>query len=362
MNLELRQQHETSQFAVDAADTRPILIVPYRWVGDFVRGHSVVRLLKSRFPRRPIDTLATPLTAPLVEFMPGIRRAIVTDFPRGLSGVGDQWKVARLLREEHYGTVLVMPRTWKSALAPFLAGIPERIGFVGEARYVLLNDLRVGDAKIERMIDCMGLLATPRGTSLPQDWPEPQLIVPSAEFATWRAKNEVTGERPVVALCPGAVGAGKQWPTPNVTELSRRLLAQGIDVWVVGGPNESPTAREVIAGAPGVRDFTGPRLRDAVFVLKAADVAVANDSGLMHVAAAVGTPPVGLYGPTYPRRYEPLNPVAGQVEPPPGPCPTCGRPDCPIVDHRRIEDIRVEQVEKAILDAIAAAKARHVPD
>jgi heptosyltransferase-2 len=348
----------------DAADTRPILIVPYMWIGDFVRGHSAVRLLKSRFPNRPVDMLATPLTAPLADFMPGIRRTIMSDFPRGRLALGKQWEVAQRLRAEHYDTVLVMPRTWKAALAPFLAGIPERIGFVGEARFILLNDLRWGERRIARMIDCMGALTLPAGVPLPKDWPPPQLIVPPAELAAWRAAHGLSGDtQPVVALCPGAVGPGKQWPPKNFAELARRLTAEGIAIWVLGGPHETPIAREIAAaGGTGVRDLTGRDLREAILALAAADTAVANDSGLMHVAAAAGTPPVGLYGPTDPHLYEPLNPVAAQVEPPPGPCPICGRPACPVILHRRVEDIRVDQVLAAVRSALAVANSGHATD
>ena len=116
--------------------TQPILLVPYMWVGDFVRCHTVVKLLNGRFPHRPVDVLATPLTALLADYMPGIRKTIVAELPRGRLALAKQWELARRLRRERYGTVVVMPRTWKSSLAPFLAGIPERTGFAGEGRFV----------------------------------------------------------------------------------------------------------------------------------------------------------------------------------------------------------------------------------
>ena len=117
----------------DAADTRPILIVPYMWIGDFVRGHTVVRVLKQRWPNRPVDLLVTSLCAPLVDYMPGVRAGIVWDLPRGRLAVAKQWGLASELRARGYGTALVLPRTWKAAIAPALAGIPERVGFFGEA-------------------------------------------------------------------------------------------------------------------------------------------------------------------------------------------------------------------------------------
>src|SRR5437660_10149888 len=123
----------------DAADTRPILLVPYMWIGDFVRGHTVVRVLKQRWPNRPVDLLATSLCAPLVDYMPGVRSGIVWDLPRSRLAVATQWELAAELRGRNYGTGIVLPRTWKSAIATALAGIPVRVGFVGEARFGLIN-------------------------------------------------------------------------------------------------------------------------------------------------------------------------------------------------------------------------------
>src|SRR3981189_2946392 len=119
----------------DAGDSRPILIVPYMWIGDFVRGHTVVRVLKQRWPNRPVDLLVTSLCATLVDYMPGVRSGIVSDRPGRRLGLARQWGLAAQLRARNYGTALILPRTWKSAIAPALAAIPERGGFGGEARF-----------------------------------------------------------------------------------------------------------------------------------------------------------------------------------------------------------------------------------
>src|SRR5207248_900834 len=132
-------------------DERPILIVPYMWIGDFVRGHTVVRLLRSRFPDSPIDVLTTTMDAPLLDYMPGVRKGIVWDLPRKRLALAEHRALAARLRLERYGRALVMPRTWKSALAPWLAGIPERTGFAGEARFCLLNDIRWDERALPRM-------------------------------------------------------------------------------------------------------------------------------------------------------------------------------------------------------------------
>src|ERR1700736_2242535 len=192
-------QESIEGIAVEAAaDTRPILVVPYMWIGDFVRGHTVVRVLKQRWPNRPVDLLATPLCAPLVDYMPGVRSSIVWDLPRGRLAVARQWGLAAQLRAGNYGTALVLPRTWKSAIAPALAGIPERVGFVGEVRFGLINSWRWGEKALPRFIDKNAALALPDdGAPLPPEWPVPQLSVPAEDVSRWRQANEFGTSRAV---------------------------------------------------------------------------------------------------------------------------------------------------------------------
>jgi heptosyltransferase-2 len=345
--MDLRTPGKAPQAGVDSADTGPILLIPYMWIGDFVRCHTAIQLLKARFPRRPIDVLTNALPAPLLDYMPGVRRGLATDLPRGRLALAKQRDLAKRMRAEGYGTAIVMPRTWKSALAPMLAGIPERTGFFGEGRLLLLNDIRWGERKLYRMVDRFVALVVPKGAPIPEELPLPHLELSQAEVVSWISKRELDSGRPAAALCPGAVGTGKRWPNQHYGELARRLVALGINVWVLGGPNERPLARDIqTIGGDRVHDLTGRDLREAIFALKAAKLAVSNDSGLLHIAAALDTPAVGIFGPTDPKLWAPLNPIA-VVEPPPGPCPTCHRRDCAEISHRRTDDISVEQVADA---------------
>ena len=325
------------------ADNRPILIVPYMWIGDFVRGHTVVRVLKARWPNRPVDLLVTPLCAPLVDYMPGVRSAVVWDLPRSRLAVARQRALAALLRERHYGTALILPRTWKSAIAPALAGIPERVGFVGEARFGLINKWRWGEKALPRFIDKNAALALPEGAPLPPEWPVPQLEIPPEEVSRWRQANGL-GTGRAVALAPGSVGASKRWT--YYPEAARLLLEQGLGVWVVGGPGEKALAAEIIAKAGvGARDLTGTDLRNGILAMAAADVAISNDSGLMHVAAAVRTPTMGIFGPTSPYHWAPLNGLAATVQTRTAvPCQPCHRPVCTMNDHRCMRDIPASDV------------------
>jgi heptosyltransferase-2 len=337
----------------------PILIVPYLWIGDFVRCHSVVKLLGQRFPNRPIDILASTHCAPLTDYMPGLRRAIVVDLPRKRLALAQQMALAKRLRREAYGTALIMPRTWKSALAPYFAGIPERTGFVGEARFFLLNDRRPGEKSLPRMIDRCAALALPSGAKPPPEWPLPELKVPRGEIDAWRLKRGLASDnRPIVALAPGAVGPSKRWPAAAYAALARRLLAEGFAVWVLGGPDEKLLATEIV-GDTDARDLTGHDLRDAILALAASAAAVSNDSGLLHVAAALGTPSIGIFGPTSPWHWAPLNPLAATIETSSElPCRPCHKPVCGLVHHRCMRDIPPDDVLAATHRALEAVLPR----
>jgi heptosyltransferase-2 len=331
------------------------------WIGDFVRCHTVVKLLRQHSPARPIDVLTTPMVSPLLDYMPGVRKGIVVDLPRRRLALSRHLALARRLRGEAYGQALVMPRTWKSALALYLAGIPQRTGFVGEGRFGLINDLRWGERSLPRMVERCATLALPKGEAPPANWPLPELVVPPAEVAAWRQRLDLVQDRRIsIALAPGAVGPAKRWPAGAFRELGRRLIAQGHRVWIVGGPAEKALATEIAGPAPDeIRDLTGPDLRNAILALAAADVAISNDSGLLHVAAALATPAIGIFGPTSPLHWAPLNPLAAVIETPnPLPCRPCHKPICRLGHHLCMHDIAVEQVMAATCDPIAQAQQR----
>jgi heptosyltransferase-2 len=251
-----------------------------------------------------------------------------------------------------------MPRTWKSALAPWLAGIPQRTGFAGESRFGLLNDIRWGERALPRMVDRCAALAVPKGAALPPEYPLPQLAVPAAEVATWRQRLGLAAPGRVAAFAPGAVGPSKRWPAGSYAEAARRLVAEGFSVWVLGGPGETALAAEIAAGSERVRDLTGADLRNAILALAAADVAVSNDSGLLHVAAALGTPSIGIFGPTSPWHWAPLNPLAAVIETATTvECRPCHKPTCRYGHHRCMREIPAERVVAAAMAAIASVSA-----
>lgn len=345
------------------ASANATLIVPYQWIGDFVRCHSVVKVLKSQDNDAPIDILTSANNAPLLDYMPGVRKGVVWDLPRRRLAFSKHYALSARLRTEAYQRALVMPRTWKAALAPFLAGIRQRSGFVGEWRFGILNDVRYGEKKLPRMIDQCAALALPPDAKLPADWPLPQLRVPGHEISEWRVKMNLPEDgRRVVALAPGAVGPSKRWTLSGFTQLTKDLAADNIDVWIVGGPGEKQVAQEICAASSNARDLTGTDLRNAILALAAANVAVSNDSGLLHVAAATGTPSIGIFGPTSPWHWAPLNPLAAIVQADIDlDCRPCHKPVCALGHHLCMREIGANKVLRLVHAALDNPSARVTP-
>jgi heptosyltransferase-2 len=318
----------------------------------------VVKLLKAQAPEHPVDFLTTANNAPLLDYMPGVRKGVVWDLPRKRIALAQHRALGDRLRPEGYGQALIMPRTWKATLAPFLAGIPVRTGFFGEARLGVLNDVRFGERALPRMIDQCAALALPKGAKAPAQWPLPELVVPAAELSAWRTRMQLAAGAPLIALAPGAVGPSKRWPGPYFADAAAELIRNGATVVVVGSPSEAALAAEICARAPGTRDLTGTDLRHAILALRSANVAISNDSGLLHVAAALGTPTIGIFGPTSPWHWAPLNPLAavvqaeGDIE-----CRPCHKPVCRPGHHRCMREIPAARV----IAHVQAALAKKLP-
>jgi len=209
------------------------------------------------------------------------------------------------------------------------------------------------------MIDQMGMLALPKNGNLPAEWPLPELKVPAEQMTRWREQRGLASDkRPIVTLSPGAVGAGKAWPVDHYRELARVLVRDGASVWVLGGPSETALAQKIATAGNGVRDLTSNDLRNAILALASADAAVTNDSGLMHVSAAISTPTIAIFGPTSPWHWQPLNPIAAILEPPGDEAArkrvrTEGND---AVSHRRTADVAVERVVVNVRDALRKAR------
>jgi heptosyltransferase-2 len=326
-----------------------LLIVGPSWLGDAVMMGALTQRLKAARPDRRITVLTPAHLEDLVRRLPGVDDALINPFAHGALKLGARRSFGRALRGR-FAEAIVLPHSWKSALVPFFAGVPRRTGFVGEARYGLLNDARRLDkAALPRMVDRFSLLAEAPGVALPAATPAPMLAARPNVLAAALARLDLSLDRQVVAMCVGAeYGPAKRWPAAHFAELARRLLTAGRAVWIVGGPGDAAIGAEVAALAPGAANLTGETsLGEAIDLISACAAVVSNDSGLMHVAAALGRPIVALYGSTSPAFTPPLSADAVILSEGLS-CSPCFERVCPLGHFKCLNDLAPERVLSAL--------------
>ncbi|MGI9322892.1 MAG: lipopolysaccharide heptosyltransferase II [Pseudomonadales bacterium] len=329
-----------------------LLVVAPAWVGDMVMSQVIYARLKAADPDCQIDLLAPAATLPLASRMPEIRQALLIDQQHGQLGLGYRYRLGRELRGKGYARALVTPNSFKSALVPFFADIPQRTGFLGEYRYYLINDLRLLDKKrLPRMVDRFLALTVKPDAPAPEP-SQPHLSVDVGNQQKLVDEFQLDTSQSVIGLCPGAeYGDAKQWPVEHFAELAKRLMASGKAVWIFGSAGDAGTAEQLanLAGDGCVNLAGKTSLTDAVDLLALCDTVVSNDSGLMHVAAAVGARVVALYGSTSPAFTPPGSKdavlLSTGIE-----CSPCFKRTCPLGHRNCLRDLHPDLV----LDALEA--------
>jgi heptosyltransferase-2 len=290
------------------------LIVGPAWVGDMVMAQSLFMSLKLRYPDCKITVIAPAWTLPLLARMSEVDSSLSIPIGHGEFRLGARRALGKVLRMNGYTRAIVLPNSFKSALLPYFAGIPVRIGWRGEWRNLLLTDCRKLDAKaMPLMVQRFAALAYDRADSLPERLPKPKLELDPAAVATSLEQFALTCTRPILALCPGAeYGPSKQWPAEHFAALSTAVIDIGWDVWIFGSGNDKGIADEIVSGVnfdklahcKNLAALTS--LAEAIDLMSATTAVVSNDSGLMHVAAALNKPLVALFGSTSPDFTPPL--------------------------------------------------------
>lgn len=305
--------------------------------------------LKTRYPDCRITVMAPSWSRGLLSRLPGVDDTLENPFPHGALRLGERRRVGKELNGR-FERAYVLPNSLKSALVPWFADIPERIGYIGELRYGLLTDARKLDkAALPLMVERFAALAEDRYSSLARPIPYPVLSSTSIQKTAVLAKLGLSESKPALALCPGAeFGPAKRWPTEHFAAVARAAMERGWQVWLLGSNKDAPLAEEILAQADGALNLCGKTvLEEVIDLLALSRHAVSNDSGLMHVAAAVGTPVTAVYGSSSPGFTPPLSAQA-VIESLELECSPCFKRECPLGHTRCLKDLNPERVLKHI--------------
>jgi heptosyltransferase-2 len=321
-----------------------MLVVAPSWIGDAILSEPLVARLRATQADISIDVLAPAWCAPVYARMPGVGRIIDSALRHGRVDWARRRALAQSLSAHGYTRALILPNSWKSALVPWLARIPCRTGYTGELRWGLVNDRRRLDRRaLPRLVERYAALAAEPGAT-PAAATAPVLVPdPVNRDAAVRALD-LRIDRGIAILCPGAeFGPAKRWPPEHFADLARKFLADGLEVWLLGSPNDKPAINAVRAAAgdagAAIRDLAGRTdLGTAIDLLSLASIVVSNDSGLMHAAAAVGAPLVALFGSSSPAYTPPMS-AAAKVARIDIACSPCFKRECPLGHFKCMRDL-----------------------
>ena len=327
--------------------SRKILIIAPAWLGDMVMAHSLLQVLKMHYPDAILSVLAPKSTLQITELMPEITERFLMPDQHGQFNLKARFKLAWQLRAKKFDMAYVLANTWKSALIPFLAGIPHRIGALGEQRYILLNDVRKGVKKLPLMVQRYVTLGYAKNEFKEEmGFPYPRLTVPEALRDAIHQKLNLDLHKPVIVLSPGAAfGPAKRWPAEYFAAVATAKIEAGFQVWVIGGPAEGPLGAEIAALEPRVQNFVmKTSLLEMAALLSFANQVLTNDSGPMHIAASLGVSVFAIFGSSSPGFTPPLGDKITIIEKLGLSCRPCFERVCPLGHYACLKEITPEQV------------------
>ncbi len=318
-----------------------------------VMSQTLYQLLGQRHPGCQIDVVAPPWSQPLLQRMPEVRQGFSLNIAHGEFNVTARRKLAQELKQRKYQQAILLPNSWKSALIPFMAKIPKRSGWLGEMRWGLLNDVRHLDKQqYPLMIERFMALALPADAPLEKPYVKPALRVEDESRQQAVAELQLQIDKPILALCPGAeFGPAKRWPEEHYAKVANEYLRAGYQIWIFGSKNDTPVAEKIQQlTQKACVDLTGKTsLGQAIDLLSLANCVVTNDSGLMHIAAALGRPLVAIYGSSDPSFTPPLHEqvkiVRLGIE-----CSPCFKRECPWQHLKCLKDLQPQLVLNAITE------------
>jgi heptosyltransferase II len=379
---------------------RKILLISPNWIGDAVVALSLISLITNRDTNIKIDLLAPKHLADIFLRCPSVNQIFVTDFKHSQLELGKRIAWAKKLKKEKYNQAIILPNSFKSALIPFLARIPLRTGYRGEIRYFLLNDLRILDRSlyfqqkgfqkiapidssslafsrgacevskrslldinehcertrnkaknqnaksILRLVDRYVALGIAKKSVLPNQFHNPHLETKAEDLGKAKKKFALNLTKPVIVICPGAeYGPAKKWPAEYFAKVAKKKIAEDYQVWILGGNKDQKDALEIqTLTENSCLDFTGKTtIAEAIDLLSLANMVITNDSGLMHIAAALDQPLAAIFGSSSPQYTPPLSNRA-KILKIDLPCSPCFQRTCRFGHYRCLREITPEMV------------------
>ena len=291
-----------------------ILIIGPSWVGDSVMAQTLYKRLKDEEPSCTIDVFSPEWSLPLMQRMPEVSKVIASPYSHGDIHILSRYRFGKNLRKYNYDRAIILTNSLKSSLIPFFADIPIRTGWVGELRYILLNDIRHFKKESNSlMVEKFAALSIQKSNFSVENLTFPSLETNLKNQRENLEKLNINSDLPCLGICPGAeFGPSKKWPAQYFSEVAKEYVSRGWNVICFGSKNDTETGRklETFNGLGDENKFYNligmTSLVDVVDLLAHCKRVVTNDSGLMHVAAAVKTPLVALYGPSSPEYTPPL--------------------------------------------------------
>ncbi len=266
--------------------------------------------LKHRQADTTIDVYAANWSKAVFSRMPEVHEVLTNPFGHGVLKLGLRYREGRALAKRHYDEVVVLPGSLKSALVPFFARIKIRTGFLGESRRGLLNNIHeLDEVALPLMVERYAKLAQAPAETLKRPVSHPHLDIDVAQQHATLAALGLTQQAAVV-FCPGAeYGPAKRWPSQHYAALAKRFIQDGKQIWLIGSNKDHEVAEEIkqLSGGQCINLCGKTQIDQAIDLIATAGLVVCNDSGLMHVAAAVGTPLVSVFGSSSPDHTPPLS-------------------------------------------------------
>lgn len=323
------------------------LVVAPSWVGDMVMSQPLIAYLAQQDSSGSVDILAPTWTAGLCERLPGVGAVISSPFAHGEWNWSARRKLGGELSKRQYQRAFVLPNSFKSALIPWFAGIPQRIGYVGEWRYGLLNTtLTLNKKKRPRLVDRYFDLAQ---SSIPSA-PHPVIRARTESLAEFHDSLGILSQSPILILCPGAeYGPAKRWPARHFAAVAHHYLEKSWTVCIVGSQKDRAMGEVIRAkNAQGAKNLCGQtNLAQAIDLMASSEAVVSNDSGLMHIAAALGKPLVAVFGSSSPHFTPPLSDQASIVSLNLS-CSPCFKRICPLGHLDCLEKLPPERIIQSL--------------